>query len=518
MSAPAVAFDETALAEAVSRVRETVHIVQDRAAGWIGLAFGSPQAGVDLLGTVPPCYPEWLGDRSFLADHGARFPYAAGEMANGIATTRMVIAMAQAGMLGFFGAGGLAPDAVESSVAELTAALRGHRNWGVNLIHSPNEPGIEDRVAGLLLTHGVPIVSASAFMSLTPAVVRCSASGLAVDREGRITRRTRVIAKVSRPEVAEQFMSPAPPEILDHLVAHGLLSAAEADLARRVPVADDVTAEADSGGHTDNRPLGVLVPTLSRLADSVSRRLGCPRVRIGAAGGLGAPEAVAGAFATGAAYVVTGSINQSTVEAGLSAAAKEMLAQADISDVCMAPSSDMFELGVELQVLRRGSLFAGRAAQLYDVYRSHGSLDEIPADRRLRLEKTVLGQSFDAAWASTRAYWLDRDPEQVTRAERDPRHRMALVFRSYLGRSSHWAIDGEPARQADYQIWCGPAMGSFNRWIRGSFLDHAEHRTVAQVGRNLLEGAAVITRAQQLRSLGVPVPATAFSFTPRPLA
>jgi hypothetical protein len=34
---------------------------------------------------------------------------------------------------------------------------------------------------------------------------------------------------------------------------------------------------------------------------------------------------------------------------------------------------------------------------------------------------------------------------------------------------------------------------------------------------NLLEGAAVVTRAHQLRTYGAPVPAAAFDFRPRPL-
>lgn len=61
-------------------------------------------------------------------------------------------------------------------------------------------------------------------------------------------------------------------------------------------------------------------------------------------------------------------------------------------------------------------------------------------------------------------------------------------------------------------------MGGFNRWVEGSFLEAPEGRSVAQVALNLLEGAAVVTRAQQLRSYGVPVPAAAFDFRPRPLA
>ena len=47
----------------------------------------------------------------------------------------------------------------------------------------------------------------------------------------------------------------------------------------------------------------------------------------------------------------------------------------------------------------------------------------------------------------------------------EAKHRMALVFRWYLGKSSRWAISGESARRADYQIWCGPAMGAFNAWV-----------------------------------------------------
>jgi hypothetical protein len=94
---------------------------------------------------------------------------------------------------------------------------------------------------------------------------------------------------------------------------------------------------------------------------------------------------------------------------------------------------------------------------------------------------------------------------------------MAIVFRSYLGRASRWAIDGDPDRRLDYQIWCGPAMGAFNAWAAGSFLEDPGQRTVAQIAHNLLEGAAQLTRAHQLRSLGVPVPGACLAYRPRPL-
>jgi PfaD family protein len=195
-----------------------------------------------------------------------------------------------------------------------------------------------------------------------------------------------------------------------------------------------------------------------------------------------------------------------------------MLAEVALGDVVMAPAADMFEMGVKVQVLRRGTMFGARAKKLYEMYLAHDSLESIPADDKRRLEKEILGRPAEEVWEGTRAFFLERDPDEVTKAEADPKHRMALVFRWYLGLSSKWAIAGDVDRRLDYQIWCGPAMGSFNAWARGSFLEDPAARSAPQVARNLLEGAAVITRAQQLRSYGVPVPASAFRFPPRPLA
>ncbi|MFF7191096.1 PfaD family polyunsaturated fatty acid/polyketide biosynthesis protein [Streptomyces sp. NPDC008222] len=474
--------------------------------------------GFEALGSLPAMYPEWLGDPTFASTHRVRFPYIAGEMANGISTTRMVVAMARAGMLSFFGAGGLGAARVEAALRELSETLRSSPNWGVNLLHSPNEPGYEDRVVDLVHHHGVVNVSVSAFMDLTPAVVRCAATGLHTDPEGRIVRRTRLFAKVSRPEVAEKFMSPAPDELLRALLEQGRLTADEVSLARRIPLATDVTVEADSGGHTDNRPLTVILPAMLALRDTLSRRHGyAERVRVGAAGGLGDPLAVASAFACGADYVVTGTVNQRSVEAGTSDEVKRLLAEADLADVTMAPASDMFEYGIKVQVLRRGTMYANRAAGLYEAYCRYDSLERIPTGVRDRMERDLLRAGFDEAWAATRRYWADRDPDQIAVAERDPKHRMALVFRSYLGQASRWAITGEPSRRADYQVWCGPAIGSFNRWVAGSPLAEQQHCTVVQIARNLMEGAAVVTRTHQLRSYGVRV-SCAGNYVPRLLS
>jgi len=515
------AFSADSLVEAAADPGRSLAVLRD-ARGRLGVGVDGEVVPAapgtwSLVALLPPLRPEWLGDRSFGETHGTHVPYVAGEMANGIASADLVIAMARAGMLAFFGAAGLSPRRVEAEITRI-AAEAGGGPWGVNLIHSPAEPDTEAGVAALLLKAGVKRICASAYLGLTKPVVRVALSGVRCGPDGKILRNVQLFAKISRPELATLFLSPAPAELLRALVAEGQLTAEEAELARRLPLAEDVTVEADSGGHTDNRPLGALFPTIAGLAAQITREYAYERpLRIGAAGGLGTPEAVAAAFGLGAAYVLTGSVNQAAVESGLSEAGRQMLAQAGIADVAMAPAADMFELGVKLQVLKRGTLFAQRAQRLYDLYVSCPGLDELPTAERARLEREIFRAPLEQIWSETRAFFAERNPAEIAAAEADPKRRMALVFRWYLGLSSRWAIEGRADRRMDYQIWCGPAMGAFNQWTRGSFLEDPSARGVVQIARNLLLGAAVLTRAQQLRALGVPMPPAAFQYAPRPL-
>ncbi len=530
LNVSAAAFSPDEITAATARVRETLFVVESPDSGAVGVTVGTgdfaadmeaiAQQGLWVRGSLPPLYPEWLGDRSFGETHGVRFPYVVGEMANGIASPRMVIAAAKSGCVGFLGCAGLGPQRVEAGLDEIKRELDGTgMPWGANLIHSPQEPLLEERNVDLFLAKGVQRVSASAFMNLRSSIVRYAYHGLHVDASGRLQRPFQVLGKVSRPEVAAAFMNPAPASMLETLVAEGKLTAEEARLGANLPVAEDITAEADSGGHTDNRPLTVLLPVLCSLRDDLQRKYNFERpIRVGAAGGIGTPGAAAAAFGLGAAYVLTGSVNQSAVEAGVSEGAKKILAQADMADVTMAPAADMFELGVKVQVLKRGTMFASRAHRLYEVYRDNAGLDDLPSKVRSELEQQIFRASLNDIWAETKAFWQRREPGEVSKAETDPKHQMALVFRWYLGKASRWAIEGDGGRAIDYQLWCGPAMGSFNRWVKGSFLEPVEARTVEQIALNILEGAAVITRAQQLRTFGAPVAANAFDFQPRMLS
>jgi len=440
-----------------------------------------------------------LGDEFFCHDHGIRYAYVGGSMAKGISSVEMVKALGHAGMLGFFGSAGLSLEQVEEAIDQLQAEGQSFP-FGVNLIHSPNEPELENALIDLYLRKQVRLVEASAFMALSLPIVKFRTKGIYRNASGQVIAPNRVIAKISREEVAARFMSPPPEKLLKLLVAAGDLTLEQAELANEIPMAQDITVEADSGGHTDNRPALALFPTIKAQAGTIQNQFSYSTpLRVGIGGGIATPASAVAALAMGAAYLVTGTINQACVESGTCDTVRQMLAETRQADITMAPSGDMFELGVKVQVLKRGTMFSIRAHKLYDLYKAYASIDALPADEREKLEKTFFRAPLDSIWEQTRSYFAVRDPRQIEKAEADPKYKMALVFRWYLGQSPVWANQGEPSRKIDYQIWCGPAMGAFNEWVKGSCLESPKSRKVADVAYNILFGAAVQMRANQLK-------------------
>jgi len=471
-----------------------------------------------LIAYAPSLHPQNLGDPDFRKAYKLRYAYVAGAMANGITSVEMVEETARAGMIGFFGAAGLLPDEIEDAIERLQQTSA-DLPFGFNLINSPADPELEASVVLLYLKRGIRRISASAYMELTLPLVYFRIKGIRRDNSGNIVCPNSVFAKVSRVEVARKFFSPAPDKLLAQLVDRRLITEEEAALAANIPMADALTAEADSGGHTDNRPAISLLPTMLALRDELTEQFGYDsQPYVGLGGGIATPESAAAAFAMGAAYILTGSINQSCVEAGTSMTVRQMLAEAGQADVTMAPSADMFEMGVKVQVLKRGTLFPPRANKLYDLYSRYNGMDQIPDGQLKILERDIFRCSQETEWKETKKFFSQRDPKQILRAEEDPRHKMALLFRAYLGRSSTWAKLGEADRKIDYQIWCGPAMGAFNQWAKGSFLESPENRKTVTVAMNLLLGASVITRVNWLRSQGAALPVGIGKFSPMTLS
>ncbi|MDN5280521.1 MAG: trans-AT polyketide synthase, acyltransferase and oxidoreductase domain [Clostridiales bacterium] len=473
-----------------------------------------PAGSLPLLAVSMPKSLEFLGDPSFCKDHGLKYAYVGGSMAHGISSPEIAVELGKNGMLGFIGSAGDSPKKVEETILRMKS-LKEQVPFGFNLIHSPNEKGLEDELVDLFLKHEIRLIEASAFLSMTLPLVRYRITGIYQDENGKIIAPNKIIAKVSRVEVASKFFAPPPEKMLQKLVETNVITQEQAKLAARIPVAQDLTSEADSGGHTDNRPAVSLHPTMVALKNRLQKEYSYDvPLRVGFGGGTGTPASAAAAFAMGAAYIVTGTVNQACIESGTSDAARLMLAQAGQADMIMAPAGDMFEMGVTVQVLKRGTMFAMRAQKLYEIYRKYNSIDEIPAPERQNLEKSIFKDSLDNIWNQTVEFFKQRDPSQIERGERDPHHKMALIFRWYLGKSPRWAVSGDEQRKMDYQIWCGPAMGAFNEWVKGSFLEAVENRKVYDVAMNLLYGAALEMRFSQLRMQGICLAAEISNFSP----
>ena len=514
--------DNNVIKAAITRVTRPVFLINmngqvaacQNGKGIIGEKIPVTTKGYPLLAYTPPLPPENLGDPLFKKTYNLRYAYIVGAMANGITSVEMVEEIGRAGMIGFFGTAGLPINKIEAAIDRLQQSLT-NLPFGFNLIYNPNDPELEAATVQLYLKRNIKLVSVSAYMDLTLPLVYFRVKGIHRESSGNIVCPNKVISKVSRTEVARKFFSPPPEKLLTQLINQKIITKEEAALASSISMAEDLTAEADSGGHTDNSQAISLLPTMLVLRDEMAEKFKYQRPPcVGLAGGIATPEATAAAFAMGAAYVLTGSVNQSCVEAGTSGMVRQMLAEAKQADVTMAPAADMFEMGVKVQVLKRGTMFPLRAAKLYDLYCKYDGFETIPEKQKTILERDFFSCSFEEEWGNTKNYFEKQDPKQITRAEKDPKHKMALVFRSYLGRSSDWAIKGVPSRKVDYQILCGPAMGAFNQWVKGSFLEKPENRKTVTVAMNLLLGASVVTRMNWLRSQQVTLPAGVGRFYP----
>ena len=428
-----------------------------------------------------------LGSDAFKADYGLTHAYVAGGMYRGIASELLVTRMARAGMLAYFGTGGLDNHDVEKAVVRIQKELPKHTNYGMNMLCSLQNPRKEKENVDLFLHYGVHNLEAGAYMYLTPPLVHYRLKGLKQAEDGSVFIPHRLQAKISSPDVAELFLKPPPEQIVRQILQEQLITQQEADASKRIPMADDICVEGDSGGHTSQGAAFVLVPSILRLRDQMMERYGyAKRVGVGAAGGIGTPEAAA-AFVMGAGFILTGSINQCTVEAGTSDHVKDILSTVTVQDTTYAPSAELFELGAKAQVLKRGVFFPARANKLYELYHRFRSLDDIDSGTRKHLQEKYFQKTFQEVFNLCKRYFPQKE---IERALKTPKQKMALIFKWYLHQASSLAIGGQADRKLDFQVLCGPSMGAFNQWVKGTPLENWRNRHVDDIALKLMDATA----------------------------
>lgn len=448
--------------------------------------------------------PSALGSRDFCKDYGIKYAYFAGSMYKAISSKEMVVALGKAGLMGFYGTGGISPDEIESVIRFIQANLIEGQAYGMNLLNNLEQPQVEERTVDLFLKYGVTRVEASAYMQVSPSLIRYRLKGAKRDAQGNIVVPNRIVAKISRPEVATAFMRPPAEAIVKKLLQAGSIDSQEAELAPFIPVAQDICVEADSGGHTDQGVAFALIPAIISLREQImaTHKYAMP-IRVGAAGGIGTPSSAAAAFIMGADFVVTGSVNQCTVEAGTSDAVKDILQDINVQDTAYAPAGDMFEIGAKVQVLRKGVFFPARANKLYELYVRYNSLQEIDEKTRTQIQEKYFQRSFDDVWSETKNYYQRTNPAKLQEAEKNPKQKMAMIFRWYFVHSTRLAMRGSETQRVDYQVHCGPALGSFNQWVKGTALESWRNRRVAEIGERIMSGAAELLGERLAKCAGV---------------
>lgn len=432
-----------------------------------------------------------LGSTDFKLKYQLKYAYLAGPMYKGISSADFVEKLAKAGMLGFYGAAGIDIKEAEEKIQYLSNALNNKYSYGVNLVSDILNPEYEEQMVDLLIKYGVHIIQASSYINLSPAIIRYKLNGLK-KVDGKIISTNKIIAKLSRPEIATAFLKPAPIEIVNELLRENKISKEQADLSQQLPVADDICVEADSAGHTDNGIAYTIFPSICRLRDQMAEQYGyADKINIGCAGGIGTPEAIASSIIMGADFIMTGSINQCTVEAATSETVKDMLQNADIQDTEYIPSGDNFEFASKVQVLRKGLLFHVRASKLYEVYKMYDSIEDISPDTKKQIETRYFLKSFDDIYEEIKP---KLSAIELDRIEKNPKYKMSLIFKWYYENGTDAALEGNKEKTVDFMINCSSAMGAFNHYVRNTNLEDWKNRYVDVIGEKLMNDAESLLR------------------------
>jgi trans-AT polyketide synthase/acyltransferase/oxidoreductase domain-containing protein len=67
---------------------------------------------------------------------------------------------------------------------------------------------------------------------------------------------------------------------------------------------------------------------------------------------------------------------------------------------------------------------------------------------------------------------------------------MARVFKWYFAYTTQLALAGQVEDRVDFQVHTGPALGSFNQWVKGSDIVSWRARHVDDLAERLMCGAA----------------------------
>ncbi len=234
---------------------------------------------------------EDFGDPEFKRTYGLRYALYGGSSTD----SHIAVALGKAGCMGAYDSNGVEPDVVAREIDNMKSAL-GEKPFLIQM-HSGKNADTQMRLVRLLIEKNVIGVEASGFTYPSAALLCFRLNGIR-EEDGKIIIPHKIIAGVSREDVLEKFVSPPDPKLVASLLKAGCITAREAALAPRIPVADDITVDAGPN-------MMSMLPALVAHCNRKQARFGYQqKVRVGAGGVIGTGVGCLAAFEMGAAYVV----------------------------------------------------------------------------------------------------------------------------------------------------------------------------------------------------------------------
>lgn len=435
-----------------------------------------------------------LGSGIFKKEYNVKYTYLVGSMYSGISSKEMVVKLGRSYMLGFLGTKEMSIKDIEKNILWIQKELNKSEPYGLNLFHSMNE-NLEKEQVELYLKHNVRVIETAGFFSLTPALVRYRLQGLLRGENGEVICKNKIIAKISRPEEAELFMNPAPEVVVEKLLEEGLVTKEQAMLSKYIPMSYDICVEADSGWKTNRKMANVLLPSIQALREQVQRKHQYPiQIRVGLAGGIGTPQAAASAYIMGADFIMTGSINQCTIEAGTSEIVKDLLQKINVHDTDYLPITDILQSIEQVQILKKDVMFLERSNKLYDLYKRYDMLEDIPQKIVKKIEKDYFRKSLKEVCNEdkNREIVIEQDSEKKSKQE------ILQLYEYYYKQGIKLSLEGNSLYQENFQIHTGSSLGAFNQWIKGTYIENWKQRHVDEIGILIMDEAIQILKKNML--------------------
>lgn len=428
-------------------------------------------------------YEGKLGDREFMKKYNINLPYIVGPMHKGVSGYEFVKRLSDNNILSFVGTRGLSVDETQKIVVK----LRGRKNYGVSVDYDSFDKEHEKQIFELLIREKISVIQASSYFNLTENLVLYKLYGAKKNSNGENCIPNKIFLKTTRPEIAELFMTPVPENMLKKMHDEGKLSEEQVEIAKSIPLADEIIVVSFGADKTGSIPVNSFLPQVIAKKNALIKKYGySENIHVGAAGSIGDPVSALDAFLLGADFIMTGSVNQCTAEAEISDMIKNKLQKVEIQDTEIIPTSHVYEIGMKMQVLKKGVFFTARALKLYEIYNKISKIEDIEPELLAQIQDKYFGKSIDAIYSEIKN---ELSEKEIDRAETDSKFKFGLIIYWYYNYCTECAIRNDNVQNLNCLIPVSCAMGRINNFLEKTEYSDWKNRHPDIIAKLIMSGA-----------------------------